>query len=146
MIKIAHVCLTLSVITLSACQTTPRPASASLIDTQWQLTQVDQYAVATLSDATRQPYLFIKGDDYLVSGMGGCNRIGGTYQQQKQEITFNLFSTKRACTDDQGQEQKFLQHLNDTRRYYIKGSQLFLIGQDQKVHLVFQARPTAPTL
>jgi hypothetical protein len=37
-----------------------------------------------------------------------------------------------------------MRHLQNSKSYYIKNQQLFIVGKDKKVHLVFEAREGQP--
>lgn len=128
-------------IALSGCQTTP--PSYPLTNTHWQLRQIDGTPITAPTDQPA-PFLWLLADDYVLDGAGGCNRLGGVYQQQhrRHSLQLRLFAIKRACLSDFGQEQQFLQRLEDTTSYQIRGSQLQLRGKDQRTHLLFEAKPT----
>jgi len=60
------------------------------------------------------------------NGNGGCNRIGGNLQIEKNNIKFsNVFQTKMLC-ENMEQESLFLRLLEMTNEYKITGGKLLL--------------------
>ncbi|MGE5644055.1 MAG: META domain-containing protein, partial [Byssovorax cruenta] len=74
-----------------------------------------------------------------VSGSGGCNSLGGSYETDGSQITFNeITSTLMACDDARmAQESAVTQVLADTAEYAIDGTTLTLTNGDTV--LVFTA-------
>ena len=79
------------------------------------------------------------GNDGSVSGSGGCNSLGGTYETDGSQITFNeITSTLMACDDARmAQESAVTQVLAGTAEYAIDGNTLTLTNDDMV--LVFTA-------
>jgi heat shock protein HslJ len=79
------------------------------------------------------------GNDGSVSGSGGCNSLGGTYETDGSQITFNeITSTLMACDDARmAQESAVTQVLAGTAEYAIDGNTLTLTSDDMV--LVFTA-------
>ena len=76
-------------------------------------------------------------DDGTVSGSGGCNSLGGTYEVKDNELTFgSLTSTLMACDDARNAQESFVtQALTGTAQYEVKNETL-TITNGEKV-LVF---------
>jgi heat shock protein HslJ len=71
------------------------------------------------------------GEDGRASGSTGCNSYGGTYQVRGDNISFGrLFSTKRACLDQNAnqQEQRFLSALESADRFRLSSNRLTILS------------------
>src|SRR6185503_7817197 len=71
----------------------------ALAGTDWRLVSMGRVGAETsLVSGTTVTLKF--GSDGRVTGSGGCNTVGGSYQVQGDTLRFSqLFSTRRACVD-----------------------------------------------
>jgi len=72
-------------------------------------------------------------DDGTVSGSGGCNSLGGTYEVNGSEITFGqMTSTLMACDDARNAQESFVtQALTGTAQYEVKDQTLTITNGDK---------------
>ena len=76
------------------------------------------------------------------AGSGGCNGYAGSYQVDRNSISFNtITSTKRACVDAPVTEQegRYFQALETAGEYEVNGDQLRITYDDGNGVLVFEA-------
>ena len=74
------------------------------------------------------------------SGNGGCNRIGGNYDADNQQIKFNqVISTRMACVDQAANEREssFLRLLSDHTYTFDIADQTLNLYDSGKVVLMF---------
>lgn len=100
--------------------------AAALEDTYWKLTRVGGMAVSAASE-TREPHLVFSSETHRVSGMGGCNRIMGSYEVHGNELKLSqMAGTMMACIDGMDTEQKFLNALRGVKTWKVTGNELDL--------------------
>lgn len=109
-----------------------------LTGTTWQLVQLDG---RSLQPAEGRYTLTLSADEGRISGTGGCNRLAGPFETDKNRtLKFGpLITTRMACPDLE-QEQRFLQALASTTHYDMDGPLLLLLS-DGEIRAVFQAMP-----
>jgi heat shock protein HslJ len=114
----------------------------SLENTTWNLTRLgDKEEKADKSERT--PYIFLDPNGNRLSGSGGCNRLSGTYQTDKQTIRFGPTAlTMMACPKGMDREKDFMEALGLTRSWKIRGEELELYGEDGKLLARFDAGET----
>ncbi len=101
---------------------------------RWDLTAIDSGPVQT----ENTPYLlFTAGNDYRVTGFGGCNILTGSFTLTGNDsIRFGtIVSTMMACLD-LGTEQQMTTRLDQAEQWRITGNVLELL-QDNRVLLAF---------
>ena len=115
---------------------------ARLENTTWNLTRLgDKEEKADKSERT--PYIFLDPNGNRLSGSGGCNRLSGTYQVDKQTIRFGPTAlTMMACPKGMDREKDFMEALGLTRSWKIRGEELELYGEDGKLLARFDAGET----
>jgi heat shock protein HslJ len=71
-------------------------------------------------------------EDGTVTGTSGCNKFGGQFTVEGDQITFNeIVSTLKLCdTPLMGQEEAMQQVLSGTATYMIEGNTLTLTNND----------------
>lgn len=109
-----------------------------LLNTRWSLRQIDGAAILP-SNTEQQPYLLLNSSGQQLEGMGGCNRLIGSYEQLKNQLKMMVASTRMACLQNQDQETRFIDGLSATVGYKIEGSRLSLQDNQQKTRLLFAA-------
>lgn len=93
----------------SACFDTASPIV--LKNTHWGLIEIKG---ETSDNAEHQPeaHLVFHLNDKSFHGSDGCNRIHGTYVQEKDHFSFNpIISTKMYCKEGMDQAQDFVEQL-----------------------------------
>lgn len=76
-----------------------------------------------------------------IVGFGGCNNFFGTYEQDGQTLTFGpLASTKKFCQGKMDAEAKFLQSVQDTRKYEATHLSMTFIDENGDVLLQLQRK------
>jgi heat shock protein HslJ len=118
-------CLTML---LTACTTRSPNAESNLEGETWVLVNLNG------SDPLEGRQLILQFDSGQVSGNGGCNQYGGSYQITGEAIRFyDLFSTEMACMDPEGimkQEQIYLELLQTANRFeLVDGELIFFVDQ-----------------
>jgi len=112
---------------------------ARLENTTWNLMRLgDKEEKADKSERT--PYIFLDPNGNRLSGSGGCNRLSGTYQVDKQTVRFGPTAlTMMACPKGMDREKDFMEALGLTRTWKIRGEELELYGEDGKLLARFDA-------
>ena len=115
---------------------------ARLENTTWNLKQLGDKEEKA-GEGERVPYIFLDPKENHVSGSGGCNRLSGTYQTDKQTIRFGPTAlTMMACPKGMDREKDFMEALGLTRSWKIRGEELELYGEDGKLLARFDAGET----
>lgn len=139
----------LSVLFVTGCQTnnytdspmtqTANADSHQITEVQWQLIQLNGKEVKDNKSQEEQPYIFLHQKDRKVFGLAGCNYFFSSYKLKNNQLTFSQFGiTMMACHDGPVPEHQFIQALENTDSYIIKGNQL-TIRQGNKALAVFKA-------
>jgi heat shock protein HslJ len=116
--------------------------NARLENTTWNLRQLGDKEEKA-GEGERVPYIFLDPNGNHVSGSGGCNRLSGTYQMDKQTIRFGPTAlTMMACPKGMDREKDFMEALGLTRSWKIRAEQLELYGEDGKLLARFDAGET----
>ncbi|GIL22645.1 MAG: hypothetical protein BroJett042_11580 [Bacteroidota bacterium] len=103
--------------------------TASFVDTRWALIELEEKPV----DLENKPYLVFAAKSMVVSGFGGCNQLGGSYESSGQKLKLNnMAATHMYCHDSMEVETAFFQSLQKINQYKIEGHELMLL-QDDKV-------------
>lgn len=88
------------------------------------------------------------GEDGRVGGSTGCNSYGGTYEVRGDSISFGrLISTKRACLDQNAneQERRFLAGLEAANRFRLSTDRLTILSDRTRTVLNFVSNaPSEP--
>ena len=105
---------------------TETAASAPLTG-RWLLTQIGS---ETVSASERPPYLELLPEGSRVVGFAGCNRFGGFYELDGDNLRFRrLIATKVACAGPGADlEPAFLAALESVARYTLHGDDLALFN------------------
>jgi len=102
-------------------------SNVNLMDTHWSLLQVGDTKVGTLKMRSF-PFVFLESTKPNIKGLAGCNSFFGTYEHNKDTLSFGpLGSTQMMCPDELMQiEFEFLQLLSSDVGWRIKGESLEL--------------------
>jgi heat shock protein HslJ len=104
----------------------PTPGTAALRDTRWVLRELAGRPAAPTQE---ERFLFLSRHEGRAEGRGGCNRFSGPFSVAAVgELRLGPLTTTRAACPDLTAESEFLQALNQTERYRIKGDTLELFA------------------
>ncbi len=119
---------------LAGCETTHKtpgaataPRAEGITNKYWKLVTLEGQPVKMAPDQEREAYFMLK-DSSRVAGFGGCNVLNGSYELQAGQMRLrftNLLTTLKACPGP-SQEPAFLQVLNQTDNYTMRGDTLML--------------------
>lgn len=117
-----------------------KPASqASLRNTYWKLV-AQNGKPAVVAKGQREPHIILKGDEFRVSGSGGCNNIVGSFTLEGDRLKFSgMGSTMMMCPEGMEQEREFLKMLENVARYRIGGEALTLADDKGRAIAKFRA-------
>lgn len=99
---------------LTSCQATRHATSSSMIEGEWNITDVNGSAI----NAHPSPYVGFNTQEKRIYGNSGCNKISGSFdfKDNKGEIELGqMLSTMMACPDME-LEQSILRALNSVAR------------------------------
>jgi len=115
-----------------------RVPHAALALTHWKLTHLGG-VTAQFADSPRAAHIVLDGAGH-VAGSDGCNRIGGSYRFDGQQLSFSqLFSTRMACPEGMADADRFGRALGETARHRIAGNHLELLDAEGAVLARFEA-------
>lgn len=130
---------TTGVALLTSCQATRHATSSSMIEGEWNITEVNGAAVK----AHPGPYVGFNTQENRVYGNSGCNRISGSFdfKGKKGQIELGqMLSTMMACPNME-LEQSILQALNSVERIKsLDKEHLALCDKDKKPLLQMERR------
>ena len=141
----------------AACTTIPQqPPPRVVVDTgpeflaplegqPWRLVSV---AGRPVPAGGQEPYLYFDKETGRISGSTGCNRLIGGYRVSGDRITIDQAgATMMACVDGAEAERPFLDAIERTARWRVRGRELTLYDASgaSLAQFVAQApRPAAP--
>ncbi|MGB5685772.1 MAG: META domain-containing protein [Candidatus Electrothrix sp.] len=106
---------------------------ATITDNRWYLTEVDGEPLE-LESVSKPPFLKVQSGEQLIQGSAGCNNFTGSWLFADNDFVFSrVAATRMACPVGMEVEYAFLQALDHTRRYTIKGDILSLRDRQGKV-------------
>lgn len=124
---------------LTSCQAARHTLSSSIIDGEWNITEVNGSAVK----AESRPYIGFDIRKNRVYGTPGCNRISGSFdfEDKNGQIKFGaIASTMMACPDME-LERNILQALNSAESIKSSGKErLTLCDKNKKPLLKMERR------
>lgn len=117
------------VLLLSAC-TAKSPGTA--LQGTWTLVNYGSFEELKPTVADSNAALTF-GDDGTVSGSGGCNSLGGSYEVSGSEITFSdITSTLMACEERRMTQESFVtQVLSGTAQFTVTDETLTITNSDK---------------
>ena len=114
-----------------------QPATASLENTHWKLTELNGKSIAAMR---QEPHFILHPDTRRVSGAGGCNRFIGSYQLNGDQLTFGQTAgTMMACRDEMETEREFFAALRQVRKARVSGLELELLDEADRPVARFEA-------
>ena len=106
---------------------------ATIADNRWYLLEVGGKTPERES-LSKPPFLKVQSGEQLIQGFAGCNNFTGSWLFIDNEFVFSrIAATRMACPVGMELEDDFLQALDSTRRYTIKGDILSLHDRRGKV-------------
>lgn len=114
-----------------------QPASKDITGTTWtwQQTRYNNDTNAVPTDPSRYTLAF--NTDGTINIRADCNRGGGTYSIQDQQITIEVTHTTRAMCPPDALDQDFIKDLNAAKIYFFKDANLYLDLQYDTGTMVF---------
>ncbi len=101
-----------------------------LKSTYWSLIELNSEDSSNISSQPEVHIVFHINDNTF-HGSDGCNRIQGSYIQDKEAFTFeSIVSTKMYCEEGMDQADSFLQALSKTKLIRIEEDHLILYAAD----------------
>lgn len=95
---------------------------------KWVLVSLNGTEVQ-MPEGVETPYISVDSTGENVTGFAGCNRMFGTVKTWGDSISFpGLAATRMYCVETQAVENSFMEALNTTRTYSVKGDELELRG------------------
>ncbi|GAA4352630.1 hypothetical protein GCM10023185_12520 [Hymenobacter saemangeumensis] len=115
----------------AALATLDKPGVAPLLNTQWALHKLGGQPVGPTK---QERFLYLSRNEGRAEGRAGCNQFGGPFTVLAEgELRLGpLGTTRKACPDLQA-EGLFLQALNQTQRYRVRGDTLLLLAQEDSL-------------
>lgn len=104
---------------LTACAAPAGGAPPPLRGTVWQLG----------ADSPQAAHIRLDEKELRLVGYGGCNRLMGRFVLDGAQLRFDgIASTRRACLQEDGAEDRFLAALSGVRGWRIDGNVLKLLS------------------
>jgi copper homeostasis protein (lipoprotein) len=120
----------------------PRRSEATLENTDWELTRLGSKS-AEKGAGGRDVSMTLVGEGRRVQGFGGCNRFAGGYELDGKRLKIKqMASTMMACMESMEQEAAFLNALQSTASWEIRGEHLELFDTGGVMLLRFESRHT----
>ena len=109
-------------------QKSPAPSGVALEGTTWKLIELEGAAISPQADEHRQSQIVLTAENKRLAGMGGVNRVMGSYELTGDSLRFSkIAGTMMAGPQPlMDQEKKFLQALEATPGWLISGNILEL--------------------
>ena len=109
----------------------------SLTNTYWKLVELNGSPVEP--GEGKALHMILKGQGQ-VAGYAGCNQIMGSFTETGSGLSLGpIASTRRMCEGVMDQEMAFLQALENTGRYEIKGEEMAVRDAQDTVTMRFVA-------
>jgi len=108
--------------------------SAKLAGSAWNLTAIKGQPILPKTTPT------LSFDSEQVSGHGSCNRFGGDYRAQGDQLTFGpLMSTLMACAENgiSEQESAYFSALAAAKKYQVSAGRLLIFDEQGRELLSF---------
>lgn len=114
-------------------QTPASHKAPPLTGTAWRLADFPGHAVE--GEGYLRPEIILSAEGSRIVGFAGCNRFLGTYVQQGQSLNVsgNLATGRRRCKGGMDFESDFLRMLQSADEWQIKGGQLELLKEKQRL-------------
>ena len=137
LVRIGRSMLAAVAMALTAAPALAQPATVSLENTYWKLTELGGKSIAATS---QEPHFILHSDTRRVSGAGACNRFIGGYQLDGDRLTFGQTAgTMMACGDEMQTEREFFTALRQVRKARVSGRQLTLLDEADRPVARFEA-------
>ncbi len=118
----------------------PRHSQATLENTYWKLTRLGSQPVE-LGAGGREVFLTLVAEGRRVRGFSGCNQFIGGYQLDGKRLAFQQMArTQMACVEGMEREDAFLEALEATASWEIRGEHLEFYNAEGVMLLRFESR------
>lgn len=139
--KIKFMALAMIALTVIACNstktTTDQASGKQVLMGTWNLATLNGETVAPLENG-RLINLKLSTENNHVSGFSGCNNFMGSYTLEGSSLEFSpMATTRKACMNQDFNEQDFLSIFSKVASYKIKDGQLSLLNTDKEVLATF---------
>jgi len=117
-------------------------SNVGLINTHWQLIQIGKHKISR-SNMNDQAYLILESDKPSLKGFGSCNGFFGTYELNKNVLSFGTIgSTEMMCSSDEVMqtEMEFFELLSSVVTWKIQGERLELNNSKMGIKAYFQRK------
>lgn len=106
----------------------------TLENSYWKLVELNGKPV-TVAENQREPHIILRGGKPpALGGSGGCNRLMGSYELDRDTITFDKIAmTMMACVQGMDTEQFFTATLEGKKHWLIGGNTLLLKNGQGKI-------------
>ena len=99
---------------------------ASLTETYWRLIELNGQPIVR-EDNKKEIYMILKSEDNRVHGYSGCNTFNGIYSLAgENRISYSKFATTLMACIDMSKENEFMEVLEKSDNFVIKGGILSL--------------------
>ncbi|MGM0637687.1 MAG: YbaY family lipoprotein [Pseudomonadota bacterium] len=116
----------------------PLTQLATLRNTYWRLVFLQSEAVRRAPNQ-REPHLVFHEDGRL-AGSDGCNRIIGSFEEQRGSLAFSGLATgRKACLEGMAQASRFREALEEVSQYRIIGQHMEMLDSKGTLRLRFEA-------
>lgn len=141
LMKFIQVSLLMAIVIVVQAQSSKWKAAVPLEKTQWRLIWLGGTKIES-GTPQQMPYIQLDPDSHHVSGLGGCNRLMGSYELDGKQLRFTQMAmTRMACLRGGETETSFSQALNEVKGWKIVGRRLWLLDADDHVVAKFSAAP-----
>jgi putative lipoprotein len=109
----------------------------ALTNTYWKLVELNGAAIKP--GEGKELHMILKGAD-RVSGYSGCNQFMGSVTVSGDGLSFGpIAGTRRMCAQVMDQEMAFLQALENSHRFMIKGEDMSIEDGNGEITMRFVA-------
>ena len=125
--------LLLTVVLISSCASKKSDSTESvLLNNKWRFIEIANKPIAKEVNGT-VPYLSFDKAEKRYSAITGCNTVNGTLEAGNSKLKFGLGMSTMMFCDDMSVENGFKQIIENVHSYKIIGSELVLVGSNDKV-------------
>ena len=110
---------------------TTATSGTDLFDKEWKLTALNGEAITVDTTFKRDPLLVFGKENNQVSGNGGCNGFGSSFELSGDDgiVISDITATQMACPN-LDLEQRFFEVLKAVKSYRIEGHTLTLADEN----------------
>jgi heat shock protein HslJ len=114
--------------------------AAPIENIEWRLARFGA-TPAVIANPQNPPRLTLQAADHRVTGSGGCNGMGGSYELEGDRLEFGqMIGTMMACPQGMEQERAFHQALAKVKRWRLNGATLELLDESSQPVLALERK------